>query len=66
MHRRRPDRLVCGSDWPVALLNGDYQSVWHETVRVIESASPRAVDSLLSGTALRLYKLDDALVGDTA
>jgi len=23
-----PERLVCGSDWPVALLNGDYLEVW--------------------------------------
>ena len=26
-----PDRLVCGSDWPVALLNGSYEQVWRET-----------------------------------
>ena len=31
-----PDRLMCGSDWPVALLNGDYERVWRETVRVID------------------------------
>jgi L-fucono-1,5-lactonase len=24
-----PDRLMCGSDWPVSLLNGDYDTVWH-------------------------------------
>ena len=27
------DRLVCGSDWPVALLNGDYEKVWREPSR---------------------------------
>ena len=47
-----PDRLLCGSDWPVALLNGDYARVWHETRRVVES-DPR----LLAGTATRLYGL---------
>ena len=30
-----PDRLMCGSDWPVSLLNGDYAKVWHETVAAI-------------------------------
>ncbi len=60
-----PDRLVCGSDWPVALLNGDYESVWHETVSVIEQVAPAAVDRVLAGTALRLYDLDRAAVPAT-
>ena len=34
------DRLVCGSDWPVALLNGSYEKVWRETVRVVEDVAP--------------------------
>ena len=55
-----PERLVCGSDWPVALLNGDYEQVWRETVRVIEDVAPHAVDELLAGTAVRLYDLDTA------
>jgi L-fuconolactonase len=56
-----PDRLMCGSDWPVALLNGDYERVWRETVRVIEQLAPQHAGQLLSGTALRLYDLDEAL-----
>jgi L-fuconolactonase len=52
-----PDRLVCGSDWPVALLNGDYERVWRETVRVIEQLDPSCAAKLLSGNALRLYDL---------
>ena len=37
-----PERLVCGSDWPVALLNGDYVQVWRETTAAIEQvAGPR-------------------------
>ena len=53
-----PDRLVCGSDWPVALLNGDYEQVWRETVRVVEDVAPAEAEQLLSGTALRLYDLE--------
>ena len=52
------DRLVCGSDWPVALLNGSYEKVWRETVRVVEDVAPADAERLLSGTALRLYDLE--------
>ncbi len=50
-----PDRVVCGSDWPVALLNGSYEQVWRETVRVVEDVAPADAERLLAGTALRLY-----------
>lgn len=55
-----PDRLLCGSDWPVALLNGDYERVWAETRRVLELVAPDALDALLWRTATRLYGLDQA------
>jgi L-fuconolactonase len=64
-----PDRLVCGSDWPVALLNGDYEKVWRETVTVVEDVAPADAEQLLSGNALRLYQLDETAVsapGDTS
>jgi L-fuconolactonase len=53
-----PSRLMCGSDWPVALLNGDYERVWRETVRVISDCAPQQAEQLLSQTALRVYHLD--------
>jgi len=53
-----PDRLLCGSDWPVALLNGDYPRVWHETRRAVND-DPR----LLAGTATRLYGLREVAHG---
>jgi L-fucono-1,5-lactonase len=56
-----PDRLMCGSDWPVALLNGDYERVWRETVRVIEQLAPLHAEQLLSQNALRMYALDAAV-----
>jgi L-fuconolactonase len=55
-----PGRLVCGSDWPYALLNGDYERIWRETVRVIEHLAPLHSEQLLSQNALRLYDLDVA------
>jgi L-fuconolactonase len=53
-----PERLVCGSDWPVALLNGDYGKVWRETVRVIEDVAPPHREQILAATAVRLYDLE--------
>ena len=55
-----PERLVCGSDWPVALLNGDYARVWRETVRVIEDLAPAHAERLLAQNAVRLYALEAA------
>jgi L-fuconolactonase len=53
-----PERLVCGSDWPVALLNGDYEKVWRETVRVIEDVALQYREQILAATAVKLYGLD--------
>jgi L-fuconolactonase len=49
------ERLVCGSDWPVALLNGDYERVWRETRAVVGDDA-----LLLAGNAARLYGLPEA------
>ena len=40
-----PDRLMCGSDWPVALLNGDYDRVWGTLVEVLERRRARQCSS---------------------
>jgi L-fuconolactonase len=51
-----PERLLCGSDWPVSLLNGgDYGRVWRETRKAVARASPGGLEDLLAGTARRLY-----------
>lgn len=52
-------RLLCGSDWPVALLNGDYARVWKETRTAIARVAPDDAELLLAGTAERLYGLRD-------
>jgi L-fuconolactonase len=53
------DRLMVGSDWPVAILAGDYQRVWTETGRALTllgvSDTERA--ALLGGTAAAVYSI---------
>jgi L-fuconolactonase len=58
-----PERLLCGSDWPVALLNGDYRRVWTETRRTLDAVAPHDQDQMLHGTACRLYRLAEGPVG---
>jgi L-fuconolactonase len=53
------DRLLCGSDWPVALLNGDYLRVWNETRRALDTVAPDDQERILTQTACRLYGLPD-------
>jgi L-fuconolactonase len=53
-----PERLLCGSDWPVALLNGDYERVWAETRHAVDDSR-----ELLAGTATRLYRLAEVVDG---
>lgn len=50
-----PERLMCGSDWPVALLNGDYDRVWDTTRRIVETVAPGEAPALLGGNAARIY-----------
>lgn len=55
-----PTRLMCGSDWPVALLNGDYDRVWDATRRAVEAVAGRDADALLGENAARVYRFSDA------
>jgi L-fuconolactonase len=56
------DRLMVGSDWPVAILAGDYAKVWAETRRAFDllglGAAERA--ALEGGTAARVYGIGGA------
>jgi L-fuconolactonase len=55
------DRLMCGSDWPVCLLNGDYGHVWRATVAAItEVAGDVGARRILEDTPVRLYGLAEA------
>jgi L-fuconolactonase len=51
------DRLMFGSDWPVAILAGDYQKVWEETVVALADLRPADRAAILGGTANAVYGL---------
>jgi L-fuconolactonase len=51
------ERLLFGSDWPVALLNGSYEHVFVETTKAIRSVAGESADAILGGNALRLYAI---------
>ncbi len=51
------ERLLFGSDWPVALLNGTYQHVFDETTKAIRSVAGDSADAILGGNAVRLYAI---------
>ena len=59
------ERLLCGSDWPYALLNGGYQRIWSGTRRALAAVAPDGQEQLLARTAERLYRLP-AEAGDGA
>ena len=54
-----PDRLMFGSDWPVAELGGGYAKVRTELGRVVGELPPSDRDAVLGGTATRFYALRD-------
>jgi len=52
-----PERLMFGSDWPVAVLAGDYQKVWEATGEVLAGRSEADRAAILGGTANTFYRL---------
>ena len=50
-------RLMFGSDWPVAILAGDYDKVWKETNRALAGRPQAEVDAILGGAAAKAYRL---------
>jgi len=51
------DRLMFGSDWPVAILAGDYAKVWGETNQCLVGRSQAEKGAVLGGTAIKFYNL---------
>ena len=47
-----PERLMFGSDWPVANLRGGYSKVWRETNLALACLSRYERDRILGGTAV--------------
>jgi L-fuconolactonase len=58
-----PDRLMFGSDWPVAELGGGYAKVFTELSRLFAQLSAPDRDAILGGTAARCYGLPGSLRG---
>ena len=52
-----PERLMFGSDWPVAVLAGDYAKVWQETKKCLADLSEAEQDAILGGTGNSFYSL---------
>lgn len=52
-----PQRCMFGSDWPVAILAGDYAKVWRETKAALRGYAKKDIDAILGGTAQRVYKI---------
>jgi L-fuconolactonase len=50
-------RLLWGSDWPVAILNGSYERVWAATREVVSATAGAGAADIFGGTAVRLYEL---------
>ncbi len=51
------ERLMFGSDWPVAVLAGDYAKVWDETNKCLADLSAGERATILGGTANAFYQL---------
>ena len=57
-----PKRLLFGSDWPVAILAGDYAKVWSETNAVLDNLGVSGADraAILGDNAASLYSIGAA------
>jgi L-fuconolactonase len=55
-----PERLMLASNWPVVLLRTDYATAWRDlsTATLGLLASPEDRESVLAGTAVRVYGLE--------
>ncbi len=51
------NRLMFGSDWPVAVLAGDYAKVWRETNAALAGHSQDVIDAILGRTAQQVYSI---------
>lgn len=52
-----PERLMFGSDWPVAVIRGGYSKVWQEVQNLLARLSHDEQDRILGGTAIDAYRL---------
>ncbi|MCS5490008.1 amidohydrolase family protein [Algoriphagus limi] len=55
-----PDRLMFGSDWPVCLVAGEYETVWRLIEDFTSTLSPHEKDQIMGLTAMKFYKIPQA------
>ena len=53
-----PERLMFGGDWPISRLGGSYVETAGPLFELISTLSEDEQESLLYGTAARVYRLD--------
>jgi L-fuconolactonase len=58
-----PNRLLYGSDWPVATLNRDYGATFATITGMLGELSRAEHEAVFGGTATALYGLESALQG---
>src|SRR5262249_5263530 len=51
------NRVMAASNWPVILLGGSYQEVWHGITALVSGLSADERRAVLGGTAERVYRL---------
>lgn len=51
------ERLMIGSDWPFARLNGEFQEVWNGLVEILGEYSTKQQDDIFFRTAESFYRL---------
>lgn len=54
-----PDRLMFGSDWPIAELAGGYAKVWDELSSIFDELGPPAYAMIVARTACNFYGIDE-------
>lgn len=59
LERFGPDRLMLGGDWPITVTSGGYAPVWAALTELVDTLSPSERAMLRSGTATRVYRLDE-------
>ena len=52
-----PDRLMLGSDWPLAILAGGHRRVWGELARIVDGLQTPERAAILGQTATAFYGL---------
>lgn len=52
-----PDRLMLGSDWPIAELAGGFDPVWDALTDAVDALDDATAEQVRSATALRFYDL---------